>query len=224
VRPPLSFFVDALMLLHIAAGLSCLAVGPFVMLYRPKGGAVHKRWGRVFLCLIFVLGVSAALLLLVRPNPFFFALSVLSFYFAFSGWRVLTWRKSGTVCLLDHIAAWVTIATGAGSLWLWQRGVFGRDAAVVLGTLGFAVGAALYDLWRMKRGPRSPLARFTLLEHLTKMSGAYLAVASAFSGTVFTFLPVALAQTWPALVGVPLLLFVANGYYRRSGLKSAKSL
>ena len=212
--PPLC--LDALMLLHIASGLCCLVIGPFLMIIKPKGGIIHKRWGRVFLRLLSVLGVTAGLLLLVRPNPFFFSLSVLSFYFAFSGWRVLNWHKTGIVSWTDYATAFSTIATGIAGVVGSRNGVFGRDAAIVLGTLGFAVAAAVYDLWRIRTGAHGPLARFWIVEHLTKMSGASLAVASAFSGTVLTALPVAIAQTWPAVLGVPILLLVANRYYRRA--------
>ena len=215
--------LDALLLLHIAAGLACLVVGPFLMLNKPKGGAIHKRWGRVFLRLISVLGGTAILLLLVRPNPFFFSLSVLSFYFVFSGWRVLAWRKNGTVYWTDYAAAFSTLATGVAGIVGSQNGVFGRDAVLVLGTLGFAVVAAAYDLWRIRGGANGPLARFWIVEHLTKMSGATIAVASAFSGTVLTLLPVAFAQTWPALLGVPPLLVVANRYYRQAAKIPAKA-
>lgn len=213
------------MLVHIAAGLLCLVAGPVAMLARPKGGALHRRAGRLFLWLMLLLAVTAAALLVFRWNPFFFALSVFSFYLAFSGWRVLRRKcpylgKTERALPLDWLAAITTVAVGAVSVLLFRRGTFGEEAAVVLGTLSFAVAAALYDLWRFAC-PRA-LAGYPilwLLEHLTKVSGAYIAVACAFSGTIFThsdFLPVAIAQTWPAAVGVPLMLFVANRYWRRS--------
>lgn len=210
------------MFLHIGAGLSALAVGPWAMLARPKGSAGHRRAGRAYLWTMGGVGTTAALLLVFRWNPFFFALTVLSFYLALSGWRVLRRKRPHAdikqrASVLDFVAAVLTIAVGAASFGLWRQGVFGPDAAIVLGTLGFAVIAAVYDLWRFRRPDLlANRPALWLVEHITKICGSYIALACAFSGTVFTALPVAVAQTWPALVGVPLMLFVANGYWRRA--------
>lgn len=213
------------MFVHIAAGLLCLTVGPVAMLARPKGSALHRRAGRWFMGLMLTLAITAGLLLCVRWNPFFFALSVFSFYLAFSGWRVLGRKqprrsKAESARPVDWAAAFASVVVGFASLYLWRVGVFGSDAVIVLGTLGFAVAAALYDLWRFARPDAlSGYPSAWLLEHLSKLSGAYIAVACAFTGTVFTqfnLLPVAIAQTWPAIVGTPLLLFVANRYWRKS--------
>ena len=208
------------MLVHIVAGFAALAVGPAAMLAKPKGGTNHRRWGKTYVALMGILAGTAAVLLVFRWNPFFFALSVFSFYLAFSGWRVLRRRRpwrGERAQWVDWVAAIAAVITGFTSLWLRQMGIFGHDASVVLGTLGFAVCAALYDLWRFTHS-RHPDSRpdIYLLEHLTKMTGSYLAVASAFSGTVLTVLPVAVAQTWPAIVGVPPLIWVANRYWRRA--------
>ena len=222
--------VEALIFVHIGAGLWCLGAGPVAMLARPKGGAIHLRWGRGYVRGVAVVAATAGLLLCLRWSAFFFALSVLSFYLVFSGWRVLgrkqPWRgKEEQARPVDWCAAVATVLVGGLSVYLRARGVFGADAAVVLGTLGFAVGAAVYDLWRFARARRPDVRPGVwLLEHITKVSGSYIALASAFSGTVFTDLPVALAQTWPALVGVPLLLFVANRYWRKTRRTKATGL
>lgn len=212
-------FIEGLMLVHIAAGLVCLCVAPIAMLAKPKGGAFHRTYGRLFLWGIATLAATAALLLVFRWNPFFFALSVLSFYLSFSGWRVLQRKRperGERARWLDWVAALAAVITGLLSLYWSQAGVFGRDASVVLATLGVAVLIALCDLWlfiRVLRAGNSPLPGMWRLEHLTKLSGAYLAVACAFSGTVFTFLPMVIAQTWPAIVGTPLLIVVARRHW-----------
>jgi hypothetical protein len=179
--------------------------------------------------LILVLASTAMLLLVFRWNPFFFALSVFSFYLAFSGWRVLR-RKRPEIRLDqrarpgDWAAAIAAVTTTVASVFVYRAGGFGPEAdqaAVVLGTLAFAAVAAVYDLWRFAYPKAlsavSPnVARGVwLLEHLTKLAGAFIALACAFSGTVFTQIPPALAQTLPAIVGTPLLLFFAYRYWQR---------
>lgn len=208
------------MLLHIACGLGCLVAGPWAMLARPKGGALHRLAGRLWIVLMSALAGTAAFLLCFRWSAFFFALSVLSFYLAFSGWRVLKRKRphlnpAERAKPVDYLAALAAIATGIASVLFWQRGIFGNGAAIVLGTLGFAVVTACYDLWRFRFPSQIQLPGTYLIEHLAKQGGAYIAVASAFSGTVLTVLPIAVAQTWPAFVGVPLILVVSNRYWRR---------
>jgi uncharacterized membrane protein len=217
-----SLLIDILMFVHIAAGLLCLAIGPVAMLAKPKGGGRHRLAGRAFMVLMGVLAATAFALLVFRWNPFFFALAVLSFYLAFSGWRVLRRKRpdrdpTQRATRTDWLTGIATIGVGIVSVFWWQRGVFGNEAAIVLGMLGFAVGAAGFDLYRFAN-PRflSRWPGFWLIEHLTKISGAYIACACAFTGTVMGhFLPIALAQTWPAIIGTPLLIFVARQYWNK---------
>ena len=221
------------MFVHIAAGLGCIATGPAAMLTKPKGGAAHRRYGLCYVRLMALLAATAAVLLGFRWNPFFFALSLLSFYLCFSAWRVLLRKrahshaneraKSG-----DWAAALATIGVGIVSVFLWRGGYFGGQtdqAAIVLGTLAFAVIIAVFDLWRFLRP--AALSRYPaawLIEHLAKMGGSYIAVASAFSGTVLqAFLPITLAQTWPAAVGVPIILIVSYRYWLPMRRKTQKS-
>ena len=216
-------FIECLMFVHISAGLGCIASGPAAMLIRPKGGVAHRRYGLWYVRLMALLAATAAVLLIFRWNPFFFALSFLSFYLCFSAWRVLSRKRAHHVPaerakIVDWIAAGATVGVGVVSVFLWRGGYFGgqaNQAAVVLGTLAFAVIIALFDLWRFWRP--AALSRYPaawLIEHLAKMGGSYIAVASAFSGTVLqAFLPITFAQTWPAAVGVPIILIVSYRYW-----------
>ncbi len=231
--------LEATLFVHIAAGLGALAAATIVTIRRPKGGEFHKKAGRWFLWLVLVVALTAGLLLIVRPNPFFFALSVFSFYLAFSGWRVLRRKSSHAdphqrAWLIDWLAALVTVAVGVASVFWYQDGRFGAasgQAAVVLDTLAFAAVAALYDLWRfaaptaIARVSFVPAGNVWLLEHITKLSGAYIALACAFSGTVLSgerLLPAAIAQTLPAVIGTPILLYVANRYWRTMNTRRGK--
>jgi hypothetical protein len=232
-------FIESLMFIHICAGLGCIAAGPAAMLIRPKGGVLHRRYGLWYVRLMALLASTAAVLLVFRWNPFFFSLSALSFYLCFSAWRVLLRKRAHILPPepfqraqgIDWAAAGATIAVGIASVFLWRGGYFGDQAdqaAIVLGTLAFAVIIAAFDLWRFLYP--AALSRYPaawLIEHLAKMGGSYIAVASAFSGTVLQqFLPITFAQTWPAIVGVPIILWVSFRYWlpmRRRATKAAES-
>jgi len=221
--------INGLTLIHVLAGFACLGLGLAAMLARPKGAERHRRPGRRFMASILIVAVTALILLTFRWNPFFFALSVFSFYLAFSGWRVLRRKRPDLHAdqrarPVDWLAATASLATGIAAVFIYFAGGFGHQsdqAAVVLGTLAFAALAAVYDLWRFafplvlpRLAPRV-IRGVWLLEHQTKLSGAFIALACAFSGTVARDIPPALAQTIPAMVGTPLLLFFAWQQWRR---------
>lgn len=204
--------LSELVAVHVVAGVVCLLSGAVAAIVKPKGGWRHVQAGRVFLSALSVSAVTAGVLLCFRFQPFFFALSVLSFYFGFSGYRVL--RRGGTAAHpLDWCAAGGVVGVAALALWWGATGVLGADAGIVLGVLGLAVVAALYDLWRFAY-PRVviPIRSLATFEHLTKIGGAYIAVWCAFSANVGTGV---LSQITPAVIGTPLLLFVANRYWRK---------
>jgi hypothetical protein len=51
-----------------------------------------------------------------------------------------------------------------------------------------------------------------LVDHLTRMGGAYIAAVSAFSAVNFASLPGVARWLWPTLVGTPVLVYLARRY------------
>ena len=207
---------SVLVVLHVIAGTVCLASGAVAAVVIPKGGRLHRLAGRVFVCALLAAAVTAGVLLCFRFQPFFFALSVLSFYFGYSGYRVLK-RGSNPATVPDWLAA-VSVVVVAGLSVVWgTRGYLGADAPAVLSMLGFAVVAAVYDAWRFTYpGVALPLRSLPTFEHLTKTGGAYIAVWCAFTANVAPAgVPGVWTQIAPAVVGMPILLLVANRYYRK---------
>ncbi len=215
-------FFSVLTVVHVIAGIFCLGAGAVSTLAKPKGGRWHRFAGRVFIRALAVSAVTAAVLLCFRFQPFFFALSVLSFYFGFSGTRVLTRGRAavGSPSARAHVGDWLaalTVLAVAVLAAYWHRiGMLGGDAGAVLGMLGFAVTAAGYDLWRFAfPGVRVLLDSLHVFEHLTKIGGAYIAVWCAFTANVAPDgVPGIWTQIAPAVIGTPILLFVANRYFR----------
>ena len=103
-----------LLFTHVGAGITALVVAPVAMLTQ-KGGAAHRRWGRVYFWAMFVIFVSALALLVVRPNVFLFIISILSFYGAFSGVRSLRRKhpeRGERAALLDWLGASIALLAG----------------------------------------------------------------------------------------------------------------
>src|SRR6201985_648757 len=109
---------------HITAGASSFLLAP-VALATAKGGKQHKRWGMVYLWSMGIVAATAIPLAFFFPVRFLALVAVFSFYFAFSGYRVLRLKelsRGGSAGPIDWIAGTVTFATSALLAWLsWFR-------------------------------------------------------------------------------------------------------
>jgi len=209
--------IPFLLAIHVAAGALALVVAPVAMV-TAKGGPTHRRWGKVYYWAMAVVALTAVVVALWRPNPFLALVAVFSFYFAFTGRRVLLHKRperGERATALDWGAAVAAVIASVGLVVL---GVVQPGAvwvklgtvAVVFGVLGL-VFAGL-QLRRFARPPADP-ARWWFT-HMSGMLGSYLAAVTAFSVVNFTFMPTTLRWLWPTLLGTPLIvLWVA--YYRR---------
>jgi uncharacterized membrane protein len=211
--------IPLLLAIHVAAGTLALVVAPVAMI-TAKGGPAHRRWGRVYYRAMSVVAVTAVVVALWRPNPFLAMVAVFSYYFSFTGRRVLLHKRPDLgerATALDWGAALAAAATGAGlvvlgivrpgAVWV-QLGV----VAVVFGVLGLAF--ASLQLWRFARPPVDP--RRWWFAHMTGMLSSYLAAVTAFSVVNFAFLPTTVRWLWPTLLGSPLIALWVTSHRRRS--------
>jgi hypothetical protein len=210
--------VAFLLAIHVAAGTLALIVAPVAML-TAKGGVAHRRWGRVYYWALGLVASTAVVLALWRPNPFLALVAVFSYYFVFTGRRVLLYKRPDQgehPTALDWGAAVTAAATGAGlvilgivrpgAVWV-QLGV----VAVVFGGLGLAFAGL--QLWRFVWPPADP--RRWWFAHMTGMLASYLAAVTAFSVVNATFLPPTTRWLWPTLLGSPLIALWVTYYKRR---------
>jgi len=169
--------------IHVVFGTIALVIG-FVPLVTPKGGRTHVRFGRWFLiCLIVVIATAVIGIVAFGFRAFLGVITMLAAYEAWSGYRVFAIRATGPRTLDALVSLG---ALGAAVLFVaYLRSVHVPWATVVIySTLGTLVAVALYDLLRFAL-PNRWLAKSWFYEHLIKMMGAYTAIVSAFSGTVF---------------------------------------
>ncbi len=216
--------IPFLLAIHVAAGTLALIVAPIAMI-TAKGGPAHRRWGSVYYWAMGVVAVTAVVVALWRPNPFLALVAVFSYYFAFTGRRVLLHKhpdRGERATALDWGAALAAAATGAGlvvlgivrpgAVWV-QLGV----VAVVFGVLGLAFAGL--QLWRFARPPADP--RRWWFAHMAGMLASYLAAVTAFSVVNFAFLPPTMRWLWPTLLGSPLIVLWVTYYKRRFAHRQA---
>ncbi len=156
--------------------------------------------------------VTAVIGIVAEFRAFLGVITMLAAYEAYSGYRVLSVRSRGL--RLQDAAVAIAALTAAALFVIYLRSVHVPWSPVIIySTLGTLVIVALYDLVRFAF-PARWLARTWFYEHLVKMMGAYTAIVSAFSGTVFAkWQPY--SQMAPSIAGtVAMIGFIA--YHARA--------
>jgi hypothetical protein len=217
-------WMHALLALHIAAGTVCLMLAPLVLAVT-KGSRRHRRWGKVYFWSVAVMTSTALPLALFRPVLFLAFLAVLSFYLAFSGYRVLSLKNlasGGNASAADWVAAIVTFAACAALAsfaflrpsWVQNMGI----VAIVLGALGMR-GAAL-DMYRFVHKPTDRM--FWLYVHLQKFIGSYVTVWTAFTVVTVSQIfhnPGPVIWLLPAGIGVPAIIATEFWFRRKNAMR-----
>ncbi len=197
------------MIIHISAGTVALLIGLIPYLTK-KGGVQHRRFGRVFLYLMGVVVITALIgVMFYRSRPFLTVVTILSFYTAFGSYRALQYREQGPG-KMDLLATAITLGSALVFLFMPSEGQVVWHSGVVNYLLGFIFLLCGYDLLRILKWIQ--LARLWLLEHIMKMTSAYIALLSAGTGTVLTgWEPY--NQILPALVGSLIYVLILVNYF-----------
>lgn len=199
---------------HVAAGFLALFAGLGAILTE-KGGDRHRKFGRAYVyAMAFVCGSVLVLLAFEQSfaRQFLTLVAVFSFYFAFSGYRVLSRKRpSDEPALVDWLVLGLTgVASvgllGFGGLVMLDGGEF-APVLLVFGVIGTAFAGQ--DLLKFRREPDRGA---WVAEHLTRMGAGYIATVSAFSAVNFVFFPTTVQWLWPTVLGTPLLFYFARQY------------
>lgn len=220
----LETIVQGLRWAHIAAGFTAFFVAPIALISQ-KGGAAHRRWGKIYFWGMTAGTITALIVATYRPNIFLLLLAIFSFYLSFTGYRVLSRKRPEQGQRATALDWSVAIFTGVASAIMFALSFFNptngglrfNPLFMTFGFLGlFAAGG---DVRKFVRPPREKYAWF--FDHMGGMLGSYIAAVSAFSVVNFTFLPELVRWLWPTIVGIPLTTIWARSY--RKKLLSAKS-
>lgn len=171
----MEFFVDALLVIHVLAGIVGLATALIAASNR-KGSKIHRRVGTVFFWSMVVIGATAIPVTFFRPNPFLFFIALFSFYMAFAGYR--RGRSRFSPKKLDVAVAVAMVLTGLimigfGALMVID-GVGLGWALISFGALGTTFGAVdAREYWL----PRTHSEKIQV--HLSRMLGGTIATITA---------------------------------------------
>jgi uncharacterized membrane protein len=206
----------ALLSLHIAAGFMALVAGAGAMLTR-KGERHHLRNGKIYFWGMAVVAATALPLAVLGSDIFLFAVAILSFYLAFSGYRVVVRMRRGMLgrpAPLDWIATSCVLLASVGLL-AYGIGPGGGDVTALV----FGGVAGLLGVWDLRVLGRSRVAAGPgewWATHMRSMLGAYIATFTAFAVANATFLPPLVRWLAPTVAGsIGIAIWVER--YRREG-------
>ena len=190
--------------LHIAAGFTGFFMAPVALAVR-KGGATHRRWGRVFFWAMAVAGGTAIVGAQHTRSTFLLLTAVFSLYMAGFGYRSLFLKRlawDARVAAFDWAVAGVGLAAFLGTVA--YAFVAGNVPVGIFGGLGTMTAA------RQLRGYANA-GRWTknqwLLNHISGFLASYIAAVTAFSATSLRFIPFPYNFLWPTVLGVPLIVW-----------------
>lgn len=170
-------------IIHVLCGSIALLLG-VLALVSGKGGRLHRKAGDVFLCFLAMVIVTGFVGVFVfKRNIFLLVITVLSGYFGFSGYRVLG-ARTNKVRWLDVLVAVASLVSVSYFLYYFKSIGMIWSPVIIYSTVGTLAAVVLYDFIRYFI-PASRYGRLWLYEHIFKMIGAFSALLSAFSGTVF---------------------------------------
>ncbi|OJJ14832.1 hypothetical protein BKI52_40450 [marine bacterium AO1-C] len=174
---------SANIVIHVIAGSLALLLGTFALI-TPKRKGAHTRNGQIFLWLLsFVIITGLIGVFGFGRNTFLLVITVLSGYFGFSGYRTLQTR-SNQPKTLDIAVALLALITVSYFLYYFKSIGMIWSPVIIYSTVGTLFMVVGYDFLRYLI-PSHRYKQLWLYEHIFKMIGAFSALLSAFSGTVF---------------------------------------
>jgi uncharacterized membrane protein len=206
-----------LLVLHIAGGSIGLFTGT-INLIRRKGDKPHKLTGKIFAYSMLTAGFSSLALATIHPNYFLFIVGVFTIYLVATGNRYLYLKMLGSnqkPTILDWtitagmlLAAILFIAVGIQLLVASNN--FGI-VLIVFGGLGLRLVRTDFGNYKGKVKAKN----YWLLAHLQRMTGAYIASATAFLVVNSNYSPVALPPVVVWLLPTAILTPVIISWTRK---------
>jgi len=202
---------------HVAAGSIALILG-VVALISKKGGRIHKKAGEIFTLLLSVIILTGLFGVFVfGRNTFLLVITVLSAYYGFSGYRILV-TKSNKPQFIDIFVALLSIIAVSYFLYYFRQNGMYWSPVIIYSTVGALLMVILYDFARYFI-PSTQYGKLWLYEHIYKMIGAFTALLSAFTGTVFpNYKPY--SQFLPSVFGTLMqVAFIVYAYRQHNSRK-----
>lgn len=209
-----SFFL----IIHVIGGTVGLIAGFWNMIAK-KGDAKHRMVGKVFSISMLGAGLSALVLSVMNPNLFLFMVGIFTVYMVLTGNRYLKLKmlaQNQKPKMMDWTLTMIMLLAGVLLLGLGMRILLNSNAfGLVYLTFGF-LGLMFVRQDVTNYSGKSLLLNYWLLEHLQRMTGAFIASSTAFLVVNASYLPASIPifVYWlvPSLVVTPLIVKWSRKY------------
>jgi len=188
-----------------------------------KGSKKHILSGEIYFWAMFSVIVTGLIVGFYRNNIFLQTIAVFSFYLAFTGKRVLRFKKAIVPQKIDWILLILAISVGGFMLYLGitnflRVGFVGAiPMLLVFGGLLFWMGIEDgIGLWKKKF-----VKNEWLFKHIGRMGGSFIATSTAFLLTNIKFDPAWVVWLAPTFIGTPLITYSIRKWKKKMRPKLA---
>ncbi|MAC96300.1 MAG: hypothetical protein CMC96_12470 [Flavobacteriales bacterium] len=214
----MELFIQFTLFVHVFAGGLALLSG-IVAILSKKGQNIHIKSGRIYYWSMMTVIITAVIVSTFRENAFLQSIAVFSFYLAFTGKRLLRYKKAISPKPIDWIISSIALVVAIGMLSaainiMIQYG-FAGEAPVLLIFGFFLFSMCFQDLIKMKR--KKFVKNAWLFDHIGRMSGSFIATTTAFIVVNFSMTPAWVLWLLPTAIGTPLIFMVSAKWKRKIG-------
>lgn len=190
--------------IHILGGGISLISGLYVMIAK-KGDKKHKLAGKIYFWALLTASVVAMPMCYLHPNLFLFIVSIFTNYMLITGYRFLNIKRISDVKWYDYaLLVSMLIAGIVFVAWGILLVLNSKDFGIVLVVFGsLSINFCIQDFQTYKG--KSKYKNFSLVLHLQRMIGSYIASVTAFVVVNNTVLPGVIAWLLPAVIIGPLI-------------------
>jgi len=194
-----------LLTVHIFVGVIALT-SALISVFTKKGKEFHKISGRVYFVSMIFIFLSALPLAFFNKNEFLIFVSLLSFYFAFAGFRFAR-NRSGIPKKVDIFASSGLILVGL-SLWVLAAVYFSRDnpnfiIPIVFGFISISLG--YQDLTTHLN--QNATGKERIEKHLSNMLAGTISVLTAVSAVNINIQPAWVPWLLPTVLITPVIIW-----------------
>ncbi|MBS1489762.1 MAG: DUF2306 domain-containing protein [Bacteroidetes bacterium] len=178
----MSIIFTIFLILHISGGSVGLFTGT-INLIRKKGDKKHKLVGRFFVYGMLTAGISALMLSIMHPNYFLFIVGIFTIYLTGTGTRYLRMKMLGSnqrPKTIDWAITITMLLTGLLFIGLGIKHLIASNNFGIVFMVFGALGVRLVKTDFKNYKGQASAKNYWLLAHLQRMTGAYIASATAF--------------------------------------------
>lgn len=154
-------------------------IAGFIAIVSRKGGAIHKKAGRVFYYTM-LSSSTIAMIIATLPkhqNPFLFAIGIFSCYLLIGGKRAILYKNPQFNSNIDRVLAILSIVLGMGMIAV--PIITNQALNIVLSVFGtLSIWLGTIDIINLKNNDK--LKDHWLRLHVGKIMGGYISAVSAF--------------------------------------------